>query len=246
MKAILLTLTLVTAIVKCDAQESQNYFYFAGGYNFSFPSASDLNYVIDRYNATRNYLTKKMDHVNSLMGPAFSLGVGLKDRDNTLLIEAGATFRNSGKLSAEGVVSGVTGHRDLKVTSTIINLGLGYLFSSSKSFEYGLALFTDIGSFSVKSRTYNSGQSEPDYTDITPDSFTTGLAFTPTGVFNFNISDNFGVSLRPFYYAQLFKQDLLDLDKTLNPNTWASDDTEQMDSETLSGPGIDLKAVVSF
>ncbi len=245
-KIILVTSILIITSAQCFSQKSDRYFYVAGGYNFLFPSASDLNYVIDRYNATRSYLTKKMDHVGTVSGPAFALGIGLINNDNTLLIEGGATFRNSGKLSAEGVVSGVTGHRDLKITSTIINFGLGYLFGAGKKFEYGIAMFTDIGSFKVKSRTYNSGQAEPEYTDITPDAFTTGLAFTPTGMFNLNITNNIGISIRPFYYAQIFKQDLLELDKTLNPNTWPTDDTEKMDSETLSGPGIDLKAVVSF
>lgn len=245
-KIFLITILNLISLQSIYSQYRDDYFYLTAGYNFTFPSAGDLNYIIDRYNETRNYLTKDMGNVNSLSGPAFSAGYGMSTGEGAWIFEGGITFNSSGEKSAEGVVQGVTAQRDLKVKTFLVNLGIGYLFNSGKLFEYGFGLFTDIGSLKIETRVYNQGDAIPDYTDITPEGNTSLLAFTPTGFFNINFTKSAALSVRPFYFGQIFKQDLTEVNKTLNPNTWIYDDSENFDSETLSSFGFELKAVISF
>ncbi|MBK8551746.1 MAG: hypothetical protein IPL53_12055 [Ignavibacteria bacterium] len=104
----------------------------------------------------------------------------------------------------------------------------------------------DIGSVTYDTRVYDQSETPPDYTDITPVSSGLALGFTPTAFLNLNFNENIGITVRPYYFAQIFSEDLTDINAALNPNTWQNDEPDEYDSETFSGFGVDLKAVVSF
>ncbi|MBS1517661.1 MAG: hypothetical protein JSS91_06210 [Bacteroidetes bacterium] len=220
--------------------------YIAGGYNFNFPKASSVNFIINRYNQTRSNLTKTMDNVNSMSGLTLALGGILESYNSSVLLEGGVTFKNSGEKKAEGVFSGNDVRRDFKVSSTLVNVGMGYMLNSNNPVDFGLGLFVDFGSVKYKTRVYTAGETVPDYTDIETGSSTLSLGFTPTAFLNVYPVDNFGVSVRPYYFAQIFTQDLEEVNKTLNPNTWMNDDPESYNKETLSGFGVDVKAMIIF
>ncbi len=242
MKKILFYLLTLAAFNIANSQDLEEKLYLTGGYNFNFPNASSVNFIIDRYNETRSYLSTKMDNVNTMSGLDFSFGGVI----NSMILEAGVTFNNSGVKYAQGTVSGVEAKREFKVYNFFANLGIGYLVQTKSPFDYGFGLFLDIGSFSYETRVYNLNSPPPDYTDITPTSSTLALGFTPTLFLNLNFSKNIGITVRPYYLAQVFSQDLTDVNIALNPNTWQSDEPSEYDSETFSGFGVDLKAVVSF
>ena len=242
MKKILFTLFILTFFENANSQNLDNQLYFTGGYNFNFPNASSVNFIIDRYNDTRSYLTTKMDNINSMTGFDLSVGGVLND----MILEAGLTFKSSGVKYAEGTVSGIPYRRDFKVSNFFVDLGIGYLMESKSPVKFGFGLFTDIGSFTYKTRVYNVNETPPDYTDVTPTSSSLALGFTPTLFLNANFNDNIGISIRPYYLAQVFSQDLTDVNAALNPSTWQNDEPDEYDSETFSGFGVDLKAVISF
>ncbi|MBK8551745.1 MAG: hypothetical protein IPL53_12050 [Ignavibacteria bacterium] len=87
MKKILMLLCFITSISNANSQDEK--IYLTAGYNFNFPNASSVNFIIDRYNETRSYLTTKMDNINSMSGFDFSVG-GIFSTG--LLLEGGVTF----------------------------------------------------------------------------------------------------------------------------------------------------------
>jgi hypothetical protein len=226
------------------AQRPENRIYMAGGFNYQIASAAPLDYVIDRYNETRNYLTDEMDKVNHMSGAAFSFGFGMGEDVDFLLFEMGLTLGGSGTLTSEGVVNGVRQSRDLKVTSFYINTGFAYLIQTEQKFEYGIGLFVDYGGFRVRTRTYNTGQAVPDFKDIGESNTLVGL--TPTIFLDYNFSETFGLSLRPYYRAQIYDNDMSYVSKEINPNTYQNDDYESSHGAMLNGFGGELKAIFFF
>ncbi len=242
MKNIFVLIFILASFSSAVSQNRNEKFYVTAGYNFNFPNASSVNFIIDRYNQTRSSLTTKMDNINQMSGFDVSAGAIIND----FILEAGLTFRNSGEKYAVGTFSGTEARRDFKVNNFLVNLGLGYLISSGDVFEFGLGMFLDIGSIKYETRVYNTNDTPPGYTDITPTYNSLALGFTPTVFLNVNFAKNIGISVRPYYFGQIFSQDLTDINVSLNPNTWYTDDPNDYDSETFSGFGIDLKGVVSF
>lgn len=228
------------------SQSNEDHFYIIGGYNFLFPPADDLNYIIGRYNETRDYLTTEMGDIKSLSGPAFAVGYSISTGENAWILEGGITFNNSGTKSAKGVVQGQNAERDLKMKIFLVNLGFGYILNAGKQFEYGFGLYSNIGNIKIETRVYYDNQTVPDYTDITPAGSSTSVAFTPTIYLNLNFTRALAVSVRPFYSAQFLQHDLTDVNAAINPNTWTNDDPANFDSETFSGFGIELDGKISF
>ena len=227
------------------AQRPENRMYMAGGYNYQLASGGPLDYVIDRYNQTRSYLTDEMDKVNHMSGVAFSFGFGMGEDVEFLLLEMGLTLGGSGTLSASGPVNGVQQVRDLKVKSFLINTGFAYLIQTEQKFEYGIGLFVDYGSFKVRTRTYNANQTAPDFKDIA-DQANTLVGLTPTVFLDYNFSETFGITLRPFYRFQIYENDMSYVSKEINPNTYNNDDYESTQGSMLGGFGGEIKAIFYF
>ena len=226
------------------AQRPENRMYMAGGFNYQFAMAPPLDYIIDRFNDTRIYPTESMDKLNHMSGAAFAFGFGLGEDEEFILLEMGLTLGGSGSLSSERLENGVLKKQDLKVTSFLINTGFAYLLQTEQKFEYGIGLFIDYGGFRVRTRTYNSNQTAPDFKDIGESNTLVGL--TPTIFFDYNFSETFGLTLRPFYRFQFYDNDLQYVNKELNPNTWQNDEYENQHGTMLSGFGSELKAIFFF
>ncbi len=218
--------------------------YMAGGFNYQFATAPPLDFIIDRYNDTRDYLTDDLDKLNHMSGAAFSYGFGMGEDVDFLLFEIGLTIGGSGPLTSEGIVNGVKQKRDLKVSSYYINTGFAYLIQTEQKFEYGIGMFIDYGGFRVRTRTYNSGQAEPDFRDLGDVNTLVGL--TPTVFLDYNFSETFGITLRPYYRFQFYDNDLQYVNKELNPNTWQNDAYDSQHGSMLSGFGSEMKAIFFF
>ncbi|MBX7042901.1 MAG: hypothetical protein K1X85_08360 [Ignavibacteria bacterium] len=238
------TLMLLFFAAAANAQRPENSVYMAGGYSFQTVTADPMNYIIDRYNETRDYLTEEMGDMSFSSGPAFSFGFGMGEDEDFILLEIGLTLGSTGNKTASGPVDGVSKTRDVKISSYYINTGFAYLLQNENKFEYGLGLYIDYGGFRVKTRLYNSNSSKPTFTDIGESQ--TLLAFTPTLFLDYNFSDQFGLTLRPYYRAQILTQDLAYVNEYLNPNTYRNDDPEKQKGVILSGVGAELKAIFYF
>lgn len=226
------------------AQRPENSVYMAGGYSFQFVTADPMNYIIQRYNETRDFLTEDMGDINFSSGAAFSFGFGMGEDEDFLLFEIGLTLGSTGPKSAVGPVDGVSKTRDVKLASYYINTGFAYLLQNENKFEYGLGLFIDYGAFRAKTRIYNTNSSKPTFTDIGEPQ--TLLAFTPTLFLDYNFSDQFGLTFRPYYRAQLVSQDLSYVNEFLNPSTYRNDDISKQEGVIMSGIGAELKALFFF
>lgn len=237
--AIMLLIASVT-----HAQRPEDKTYMAGGFNYQLASAAPLDYIIDRFNQTRTNLIDEMDKVNHMSGAVFAFGFGWGEDEKFILLEMGLTLGGSGSLSSERLENGVLKKQDLKVTSFLINTGFAYLIQTEKKFEYGAGLFIDYGGFRVRTRTYNSNQTAPDFKDIGESNTLVGL--TPTIFLDYNFSETFGLSFRPFYRYQLYDNDLQYVNKELNPNTWQNDAYDNQHGAMLDGFGGTLLAVFFF
>lgn len=225
------------------AQRPEDKTYMAGGFSYQVASAAPLDYIIDQFNKQSNIIDE-MDKVSHMSGPVFAFGFGWGEDEEFILLEMGLTLGGSGSLSSERLENGVLKKQDLKVTSFLINTGFAYLIQTEQKFEYGIGLSVDYGSFRVRTRTYNSSQAAPDFKDIGESNTLVGL--TPTVFLDYNFSETFGLSLRPFYRYQLYDNDLQYVNKELNPSTWQNDAYDNQHGSTLDGFGGTLMAVFFF
>lgn len=225
------------------SQRPENSMYMAGGFNIQSSTSDPINYIIDQYNQDRD-LTEQMGHINGSSGAAFTFGFGYGEDISFLIFELGLTLGGSGVKTASYLQNNVSQSRDLKISCYWINTGFGFMFQNENKFAYGAGLYVDYGNFRVRTRTYNTNSNKPSFTTIGEPQVI--LAFTPTIYLDYNFSDLIGVSLRPFYRAQVVENDLRYVDQFLNPNTYAQADQEQMQGVMLSGFGGEVKVIFYF
>ena len=72
------------------------------------------------------------------------------------------------------------------------------------------------------------------------------LAFTPTIYLDYNFSKQFGISLRPYYRAQVVEHDFGYVSEDINPSSYRNDDPDKTKGVILSGFGAELKALFYF
>lgn len=105
---------------------SQPMLNFEIGYNSQFGSPKGLNYIVDRYNNTRNYLDNEMKSFNNLNGLTLNFGFVYG-----AYIEFGFIGRSQ-KRMASGTVNGEYFTRYLKVKNNGMSISLGVPFISDE------------------------------------------------------------------------------------------------------------------
>jgi hypothetical protein len=189
------------------------------GYEFYHP----------RYNETRDdctagyCLTKQMPKLSFAQGPTFTFGFS----NNGSIFELQWTGRKSTltAIGRDSIGGGDTVRRDLrfKVNSFgmnyayAINLGAGFIAPG-----FGL----DIGKNVLATRIdYESNfVGEVKYGQMFKE-LAVGSTFFVNILINFTPDGIVGLMIRPYYQLRWFKQDLDEVNRTLNPNTWQNDPT---------------------
>jgi len=150
-----LTQTLRFCIILCiltASKHSSAQFWGGLGYNFSIPlGTKNLNYVLDRFNSTRQgSLNKEMKNVNFLSGLSLRVGILKKDR----FMDIGYSTSSS-MISAKGTLEpmGPEMQRDVKTSFNAIEFCYGHFFLNSEKLTYGFGLNVGIGQLQVKTRT---------------------------------------------------------------------------------------------
>ncbi len=195
-------------------------FYYNIGYNAGFPKGLDsLNYIIDRYNETRNYLTEPMEHITFLDGFNFSTGFMY----GPVLFELGYSAGIQRRY-AEGVdFSQQLIRRELKVSTHSFDIDLGLAFMKPSKGGIFLGGSFNLGIFNVKTRAGIADEiRKEDWVKINPyDGF-----ICTFGLFARVFIGNPGFYIQPYYQFTpgiVFNNDLTDVNKSINPYTFQND-----------------------
>jgi hypothetical protein len=199
--------------------ELKGQFYYTLGYNAGFPTGLEqLNFVIQRYNDTRTYLTEPMKKINFLDGFTFTMG-GVVD---VVFVDFGYTAGIQRRF-AEGPVSGTIMRRDLKVSSHLFDFNFGFCLADPNKSGIYVGASMNIGKFSIKTRVSEKETIKSEnYVQINPDD---DLFFT-LGVFMKFCIKNPGIYIQPYYQfpmSHIFDSDMTDVNEILNPYTYEND-----------------------
>lgn len=185
------------------------------GYNVGTHfSNKGLNFVLDRYNETRSYLSTKMGKPSFYRGMTYYLDFyfpkGIIDLDLTY---------NKSYCFAEGVDATKTLiHRDIKFKASSWAMGFGKKIYKTKG-TMGIYAGCDgnLLFISVYSRKYTVGQYKPDYEKIVSD---VNLGITPFVQWVGN-----RISTKAYIRLTILKNYYQELNRYLNPNTAFKDNT---------------------
>lgn len=206
----------------CLLASAQNHTYFAVGYTLGKAKFDSLNYIIDRYNETRNFLDKEMDNITFPNGFAISFGGG----GNHILYD----FTWSGKhrtVSAQGVDgTGVLVQRDLKFRWNTFNMGLGFVAGGNSKIGAGFSF--DAGSAKIFTRVGPADEvGSMDYTRVEKELLLGGSVFLH---FLLGGGQGPGLIVKPYYQFPYWRVDLLNVNSTINPSTYFNDSGNQATS----------------
>ncbi|MBP1672336.1 MAG: hypothetical protein H6Q25_151 [Bacteroidetes bacterium] len=221
MKRILKLCIIIFVIVFITTNESKAQVSFQIGYSAGFPTGVDsLNYVIDRYNVTRNYLDESMKNINYLDGFTISMGAIF----DYFFMDIGYTGGIQ-RRSAEGIISSKKFRRDLKVSNHSFDFNFGLCVTGESKGGVFVGASVHSGLFLINSRVgeiTSSGRIEEDYKNII---FELNLSY---GFFVRFCLGNPGLYIQPFVQFSpkgIFAMDITDLNQAINPNTYTQDPT---------------------
>ncbi len=221
----------------CSSAKSQLYIHL--GYNAGFPTGlKNLNYVIDRYNQNRNYLTTNMKHINYLDGFTMSLGAAAEP----MFFGFGYTYGVQRIFAEFKDKNGDMYKRDVKVSNVVFDMdfGIAAIDKSKGSIFFGGSMA--IGSFTVKSRI--DLKSEVDDQDWEKINLLESLVFTG-GVFIKIVFSNPGIYIQPYYQftpGDIFKNDMTIVNEALN-NTMSINDPSPLN---ISNSSVGIKVGFSI
>lgn len=208
---------------KMKYDRDRNYFLIGAGYHLTNASNKGLNFVIDRYNQTRQgqqgaaTLTKNMDYLKNMSGPAFGLFLLDNKYLNGAFFDMNISLLNS-KAGAEGVdIQGNAASRDLQMKFFYWNFDFGYMFFQSQIIDVGLAAGTSLMFGNIDTRTGTNA-----FENV--DEYVAG-AFEIAPQINFFLSKSvpFSLSVRPYYYLDILPSEFDNLNEKINPATYEND-----------------------
>lgn len=147
---------LIVFLLLFNAVKSQSGLYAGGGLVYSFTQLEKVNYVIDRYNNTRPYLTQKMGYLSNLFGPSLTFGSQLGENSKYSLNLEYGSYGNS--ISSKWMKNGINlNSTDLKLNQQVLSLSFGAFPERDDILKVGLGFSLTYGrySFKVRSNEYN-------------------------------------------------------------------------------------------
>lgn len=221
--------------------KSQGGFQFSIGYGLGSAKIDSLNWVLNRYNETRNFLTEEMTEIKTHGGLCLHFGY---ENEKIGLIESGITWRTS-QSSALGIDnSNILKRRDVRLTMHSIDLDYSYpVFNKFLSVAPGignsfgaLAMSTIVG---TPSEVKNSVKK--DYYEVQREFLYQCRLFLKLSIGNF-IGSMFKIELQPYYSISFGETDFAALNNEINAYS-ASGDPPNLRS-SISHLGV--KAMLVF
>lgn len=221
--------TLVFFLIFCSSVFSQEFRFVGGiGANFSRGDLDGLNFVLNRYNQTRQgqtgaaKITRPMQDINALVGIGWQLGINIEFSNDFIMAAGLNRVGRRGSTFAEGTdINNSTVRRDVRYTANTYNFDFGL----GKVLDGGYLLFgASVDFYNAKAYTrVNNNDYENVMTDL-------GLGASFFADLTFFLSDNVAIGLKPYYQFGLLKNDFSDLNQAINPATYTNDDFEDLQS----------------
>ncbi len=211
--------------------------FFGMSYNIGYGEFQDFNYVVDRYNETRPYLTQEMDHIELTHGMSFDFGYALPG----FLCGMGLQY-NRAKVSAIGIIDEEKVQRDLKIHA--VNIPFDFAIAIG---EYGFSWAPGIG-FNFMLWKYLSRTGKPskiddyEYHKASADMEIHMKLFTKF-IFGGVTESGWGLIFEPYYNLGLIGSDMTSMNRDLNPETYINDHKK---SEKFSHYGVRLMVLYKF
>lgn len=226
MKQLVLAFALTLLITAAGAQD----FRLMGsiGGNMSVGYFKSLNFVIDRYNQTRQgqngaaSLKRDMRDINVLVGLSWRLGLTLEGDGIALYGGLSRTGRSASTYAIGTDVNGNEIKRDLKFTANSVSLEAG----AGAADDNWLVLLGGSGDF-MFFNTYTKTNTDSEWSRI-QNHINIGMTlFTDISYFP---HENIGVSVRPYYQFGFFNANFSGVNKKINPATYQNDFEEDQHS----------------
>lgn len=189
-----------------------------------------LNYVIDRYNQTRQgqngaaTLSNNMNNIRVLGSLGWRMGINVHFEETNGMFFALNRIGRRAHTFAEGRdAAGNSVRRDLRFTANSLNLEMGYyLGAADEGFLISAGGSMDLITYKAHSKVNNG-----DYKEVFDD-FTVGVSlFLQGDVF---LHDNFSIGLRPSYQFIPITTSYEGLNEAINPATARFDAREDVSS----------------
>ena len=195
------------------------------GYNVGYHlSNKGMNFVLDRYNETRSYLSAKMGKPNVYRGFTFYSDIYFRQA----MVDFDVTINRS-YCFAEGVDNTKSlVHRDIKFKVTSWAIGYAKKITNKNQKTLGVYMGSDcnMAFLSTFTRKYTVGQDMPEYEKVIWD---VNLGITPYLQW---VGNRF--STKAYIRLLILKNDYWDLNYKLNQNTFYKDDIEDEQGGLIS------------
>jgi hypothetical protein len=227
--------------------KDRNYFFIGGGFAVNTFSHNGLDYVIDRYNETRQgkpgqfRLTQNMDKIHSMFGYEVGFGWVSNKYDNGLFYTMNFQ-RTSGTSHGEGYTPLDTLNlnlqtRDLKASLDNFAMGIGLIPIQTPVLDIGFGMQMNMPILNFYT-SLNSGSYEKiEYVDQI--GFGGGFYM----LFNFFLFKGFPLNLsaQPYYFFDFIPSDMSGLSEEINPATYTNDEEKKLKGK-MSQFGLQVQA----
>ncbi len=239
-------LVAITFIITMPSAFSQSMKIFGGlGFSASRGSYKGLNFVLDRYNQTRQgqsgaaNVNTSMGNIRFLSGVSWQFGLlVLPDEDEGLLLYTGINRigRAGSTYATVTNINGGTDRRDVRFTANSVNFELGL----GGSYDYYMGMVGgSLDLITTKAYTKINGG---DYKNVMKDD-AIGLSFFID--FSVSVSEFVAVGIKPYWQLVIIETDFTDLNRAINPATYSRDDYKDATSPTSNvGAQVQLRFIV--
>ena len=239
-------LIAITFVFAMPAAFSQSIKLIGGlGFNASRGSYRGLNFVLDRYNQTRQgqagaaKVNTQMGNINLQTGIGWQFGLlVLPDEDEGLLLYTGINRigRAGSTYATVTNINGGTDRRDVRFTANSVNFELGL----GGSYDYYMGMVGgSLDLITTKAYTKINGG---DYKNVMKDD-AIGLSFFID--FSVSVSEYVAVGIKPYWQMVIIETDFTDLNRAINPATYSRDDYSDVSSSTSNfGAQLQLRFIV--
>ncbi|NTW31149.1 MAG: hypothetical protein HGB12_00690 [Bacteroidetes bacterium] len=225
----------------------RNYTWLGLGYSAMYFNHQGLNYVIDRYNNTRQgkpgqaRLTTKMPKFHLLTGPQLSFGHMNNKFENGLFYEfTFGIYRADG--NAEGINADSTkGSRLLQYRCGYYSLTGGIVPIQSEMLDIGFGMSAD----GFLSNVYTSTSASP--SENVQMNTAIGISFFPQ-IHLFPLTKSFPavIVIRPYYYLDILPSDFDNLNEKINPSSYDYETEFEKSKGKFSHLGLRVTLNIAF
>lgn len=212
MKQFLILFVLLSCLVLSSMAQG---LYLRGGYNTQFSRPNGLNYVVERYNETRTFLTQEMKPFNNLNGVTYGI-LAIVDH---FYMEAQYDHRSQKRTSIGLDANNQELARQLRASINSFGFGFGY---GTTDDGYGIAFGTRINVGPLRVRTKVGTLDEINDLDWEEDDVHNQLHID----LDFNIKLILAYFIiEPYYTFQIIPEanNMAEVNEAINPMTFPND-----------------------